>query len=373
MIPRLYPADETAFTTLGIGALADAESCIVSETLNGDEYYLDLVYPANGTHADDLTTGRIIRAIAHEGDQNPQPFDIVSVIRTMDGRVAVHAEHVTRRMAFMVCYGDTEVVNNSPQAAINRIKEMTIGFLPDSYPFDINANFVVSGSRVFRIENTTNVWERLMGADESVLFLFGGEWIFDQFTATLVQSRGADRGVRISYGKNLTDITQEQNLLNTYTSVVPTCSTSNGLVISSTEYIDGPFASEYPFRRFLAVDLADIIKPEPGTTPTDSQLDYAAELYIRANLISVPKVAIDVSFAPLWQMSGYEFLRDLEHVELGDTVTVQFPALGVDTKAKVTRTVYDVLRDRYDQISVGEGRQTLAETLYEVARGRIVV
>lgn len=212
-----------------------------------------------------------------------------------------------------------------------------------------------------------------MGDDESVLFLFGGEWVFDQYTAKLVESRGEDHGVRISYGKNLTDISQEQNILNTYTSIVPTCMTSNGLVISSSEYIDGPFASEYPFRRFLAVDFADVIKPETGTIPTDAQMDHAARMYITANLISVPKVSIDVSFAPLWQMSGYEHLRELEHVALGDTVTVQFPALNVDTKAKVTRTVYDVLRDRYDQISVGEGRQTLAETLYEVAKGRIVV
>lgn len=44
MIPILYNANETAFTSLGIGALADATSCVIEEELNGS-YEMSLTYP----------------------------------------------------------------------------------------------------------------------------------------------------------------------------------------------------------------------------------------------------------------------------------------------------------------------------------------
>lgn len=70
----------------------------------------------------------------------------------------------------------------------------------------------------------------------------------------------------------------------------------------------------------------------------------------------------------------------IDHINLCDTVTVVFPELGVSTKAKVIKTVYDVLMDRYVSIDIGEavsnlsGSMTAAaedvtQTAMQVARG----
>ena len=48
MIPILFRADATDFSTYGIGALADTISCSVSEERNG-AYELELTYPITGS------------------------------------------------------------------------------------------------------------------------------------------------------------------------------------------------------------------------------------------------------------------------------------------------------------------------------------
>ena len=45
--PRLFPAEATAFTTEGLGALTDAISCTVTEERNG-AFELSMVYPLTG-------------------------------------------------------------------------------------------------------------------------------------------------------------------------------------------------------------------------------------------------------------------------------------------------------------------------------------
>ena len=53
MIPCLYASTETKFDHNGIGKLADAQSCTVTEKRNGS-YELKLVCPADGIHAEML-------------------------------------------------------------------------------------------------------------------------------------------------------------------------------------------------------------------------------------------------------------------------------------------------------------------------------
>ena len=53
MIPCLYASTEMKFNHNGIGKLADAQSCTVTEKRNGS-YELKLVCPADGIHAEML-------------------------------------------------------------------------------------------------------------------------------------------------------------------------------------------------------------------------------------------------------------------------------------------------------------------------------
>ena len=50
-------------------------------------------------------------------------------------------------------------------------------------------------------------------------------------------------------------------------------------------------------------------------------------------------------------------------MNLCDTVTVEYPELGVSAKAKCIRTVYDVLKGRYARIELGDARANIADTI----------
>lgn len=74
MIPCLYASTEAKFDHNGIGKLADAQSCIVTEKRNGS-FELEMVYPADGIHAEQLEEGNIILAKPSDTGR-PQPFRI---------------------------------------------------------------------------------------------------------------------------------------------------------------------------------------------------------------------------------------------------------------------------------------------------------
>ena len=61
MIPVLYPANATDFTTFGIGTLTDTLTCEVSEERNGLFECL-LKYPVSGQHYDKIAKECIIKA-----------------------------------------------------------------------------------------------------------------------------------------------------------------------------------------------------------------------------------------------------------------------------------------------------------------------
>ena len=83
MIPILYNGTETAFTSNGLGRLADAISCKVVEERNAT-YELELTYPVTGIHFSDLEEGKIILAQPHDGGLT-EPFEIYRIEKPLNG------------------------------------------------------------------------------------------------------------------------------------------------------------------------------------------------------------------------------------------------------------------------------------------------
>jgi phage-related protein len=96
---------------------------------------------------------------------------------------------------------------------------------------------------------------------------------------------------------------------------------------------------------------------------TETALRQKATAYANSATLGVPKVSITVSFVQLWQTEEYKNIAPLERVKLCDTVTVRFPSLGVKASAKVIKTVYNVLEEKYESIELGDAKSSLADTL----------
>lgn len=194
-------------------------------------------------------------------------------------------------------------------------------------------------------------------------------WAFDVGThyptVKLHSQRGTDRGVTIRYGKNLTDLTQEESCAEVYTGVYPYWVDSDGNVtqITGNPVVNVP-DGQYNFVRVLTLDVSQDIKEQP----TAAQLRQAALDYIAANKVGVPKVSLTLSFAQLEQTAEYADKALLERVCLCDTVHVQFAKLGVSADASCIKTVYDVLLERYDSVELGDVRSSLANTVADMGK-----
>ncbi len=347
MKPVLYPSQETAFGSNGLGILTDAASCVVTEERNG-AFELEMTYPVSGIHYKEIAPRCIILAKPNPVD-DPQPFRVYRITKPMGGLVTVYGEHISYDLAGVPA---SPFAAESAPDAMEKLKSSSAIPTPFSFWTDKDT------AGTMGITAPVALRSLLGGREGSVLDIYGGEYKFDRYTVRLYNQRGQSRGASIRYGKNLTDLTQDENIAGVYTGVYPYWSSMEGALVQLPEKILlAP--GNYDFTRIMTLDLSSEFQ-EP---PTEDQLRVRAEAYMKANHIGVPKVSLTVSFVPLEQTEEYKDIGLLERVELCDTVNVEFPSLGVSATAKCVRTVYDALLDRYKSVELGDARTNIADTI----------
>ena len=131
------------------------------------------------------------------------------------------------------------------------------------------------------------------------------------------------------------------------------------IVTLPEKVVESQYADNYPFKRTVTLDMSQDFESKP----TELQLRTAATAYLGKEGIGIPTVSVKVSFIDLASTEEYKDILSLQSVSLCDIIGVQFEKLGISTTAKVVKTVYDVLAERYDSIEVGSIRTSLASTI----------
>lgn len=350
MIPILYEGNETQFTTNGIGRLSDAISCIVTEKRNG-AYELEMEYPVDGVHYEDIQMGRYIFAKPAKYS-NKQAFEIYQIGKAINGICTICAYHISYRLSMIPVMPFS---TNSITAALNGLKTNAA----EQNPFNFSTTKTTVAN--YNQAEPRDARSCLGGVQGSILDVFGGgEYEFDMFDVKLWQNRGQNRGFEIRYGKNLIDLKQETNIENTITGIVPYYKNESATVTLPEKVIETESAANFPYPRSVPVDLSSEFQE---TVPTVAQLRAAGNAYIASHEIGVPKVSLTVSFVNLAEVKGYEDIAVLEDVRLCDTVRVVFEKLGVDALAKVISTEYDTLKEKFTKIELGSSSTTLANRI----------
>ena len=347
MIPILFEKTATSFTGNGLGRIEPLE-CVVTEERNG-QYELVCVVTVDSLHYADIQLNRIIGVIPG-GGINIQGFRIYKIEEPLDGRVSVYARHVSYDLSYNTVMPFTAA---SVTAALTGLKANAV----ETCPFDFWTDKTTIAR--FNVSVPCSIRSRLGGVQGSILDVYGGEYEWDNWTVKLNNNRGTDRGVTLRYGKNITDLKQEQNIENVITGIVPYWASEDQTVTLPEKAIESQYADVYPFRRTIPIDFSSSFEE----APSESQLRAKGNSYIANNNVGIPKVSIDVSFLPLWQSEEYKDVAPLERVFLCDTVGVYFERYGINARAKVVKTEWDVLKERYIKIELGEARSTLAQRM----------
>ena len=353
MNPILYRATEKTFKTQGLGALSEAISCKVTEERNGS-YELKMVYPQSGKRFKELLLNRIIKAVpAYRKD--PEPFRIYYISKPFNGKVTVKAEHISYQLSYIPVKPFTA---SNVVEAMEKLKNNSA----EDNPFAFWTSKETKAKMSFDVP--TSCRALLGGTSGSILDTYLGEYEFNGYTVKLHDHRGVDKGVTIRYGKNLTDIKQEESIASTITGICPYWkSEETGEVVTLPETtISSDKANNFPYKRTVPHDFTASFEEKP----TEAQLREKAQAYVQQTGFGVPDVSIDVSFVMLSQFEGYKDIALLEAVNLCDTVSVYFEPLEISAKAKVVKTVYNVLNDTYDSITLGNAKASLTKVIEDI-------
>ena len=352
MKPILFEYDEEDFTSNGIGRLSPTR-CIVTEERNG-QFELEMDISIEDKHYADIQEGRILYA-PHDETKTRQPFEIYMISRPMGGVVTVNAHHISYRTAKITVMPCTA---GSAAAALQALKTNSV----TEHPFVFNTDLVAEAS--FHVDKPETMRSRFAGVEGSILGVYGGEYEWDKFTIYLRSSRGTDTDVILRYGKNITSLKKTTDASDAWTGIVPYWygTNSEGGAEDLVTLPEKAVLVDDDDSMLIPLDMSSYFNQKP----TVAELRQKATKYVQDNAPDAIPVSIDVSFIQLWQTQEYADVAPMERLRLCDTLTIKHDKLGVSNRAKVVKTVYDVLLERYESMTVGSVRPSMGDAIQAV-------
>lgn len=350
MIPILYEASESSFTSNGVARLAEATECTVTEERNG-EYELTLTYPVTGKHFELIQEGMYIAA-THDDKGDRQAFRIYRRSAPLNGLVQFYAHHISYLLRNIIL---NPITATSAADAFDQMEQDTV----TANPFTMWTDVTTSGT--FKTDTPVSIRSVLGGSRGSILDVYGGEYEFSMYTVKLHARRGIDSGATIRYGKNMTDLSQVVDAGSIYNAIVPfwlgTVNDVEVLVTLPEHYVIATGATN-PI--MTVMDFSNEFREKP----TVAQLRAKASAYLSSNRPWIPTESIKISFVQLWQTEEYKNVAALQRLSLCDSVSVYYPEMGITAEGvKIIKAVYNVLLDRYDSMELGDARSSFAETI----------
>ena len=290
-----------------------------------------------------------------------QKFRIYMTRKLMNNRVEVFARHIS--FDLMYDYIDNiSFENQSCEYGLNQLfRNSQFSSHYKGYSNIINAqNYSMS---------MANILEAIGGKEGSLLDTFGtgAELLRDNENIHILNKRGHDNSVSIEYKKNLTGFELEEDTTELITRILPYAKyTPNDEEGNSQEeitvkgvFVDSPLIANYAHPFIRAIDYTD--KFEEGEEVTTSKLTSLAMVEYEINNIDKPKQNFKIEFIPLSKCVGYEGLED--NISLCDTVTIKDTRYNINTQAKVIKTTFNVLKNRYESMELGEPKTSLGDII----------
>lgn len=368
-IISVYDSNETVFTSNGIIILNECINCNITEELNG-QYELSLEYPLLdsverfGTITPIQTVGT--KLVGEQGISqmpykwiyllegnilkiNNQLFRIYHKSKTPNS-IKINARHIFYDLADNFLE-DVRPTNKTGLASLQYILANT------QYPHTFVATGDVAGLNT-KYFVRTNLLDAIMGTD-SILSMYGGELVRDNFSIGYWQNRGNDNGYLIMGGKNIIGIEETLEMDSVTTRIMPIG--KDGLLLPE-KYIDSQYLYNYPHPKVKVVEFNDIT--------TIENLRTTANKYILDSKCDLPLVNFNIDFIELSKTEEYKNYNIIQSVAVGDIVTIRYNKINIDIKAKVIKVATRINSDgtkRIDKVELGNFKGNIATALNNIA------
>ena len=349
MNPKLFKAESTEFDGEGYGSFTRCVKCHVNQELGSTGVYdLEMTILADDPLLSILQVGSIIAVNPNMTDPI-QAFVVEEISKKIDAEVDIYATHIAQHRAKLIPVAP--VTANNLTDAITDIMNNSL----ETNPFSLETKR--TSLLGFNTIRPMSFREILGGTEGSLLDVYSGEYIFDNYTITFVTKRGRDDGVVIAAGQNMTgfELIEEFAWNDSATGVLGYYYTDeDGLVSGTVQYCDDH--GIYPYEKTVTVDFTDVFE----SVPTANQVDVIAKGYISTK--GYPQVNLDVAF------DHYDpsLRQKIRTMQLGDTVHISNPTYNTITTSRIVAMDYDVLAEQYNSITIGTLKANINKVISEV-------
>lgn len=211
-----------------------------------------------------------------------------------------------------------------------------------------------------------NIVAAIAGDDEnSFLNRWGGEILYDNYNVYIMRQLGEDRGVRAEFGHNLKGIEENISTEKVITRIIPVA--YNGYTLGGyAPWVDSPRLQDYGEIREGVIEFPEI-KLQADCSQEEEGFENLTELRKAlvkacndefAKGIDAPTVNYTVNMVELAGTKEYRDYKQLENVQIGDTITCRHKKIGIEAKARCIRIVWNCLTKENEEVELGNFLQT---------------
>lgn len=331
----------------GIGTLSDVESCIVTMATDGT-FELDTVYPASGKYVKQFGTESLIRVnldrLSHAGKYR-QFFRVTEKESAMNSRgesITVHAEHLSYDLKWLWCK-PVQLQTKNIAACIEHIRTGGLGVI-DPFVYLLKDNFPTpDGYKEFWHDDLFTKREGILEIAE----LFGVCLLPDNLEIN-IKSAGVETGIVLGKGKNLSELSVLKDLVQGINGVYVYYQDND--TPCTPPFLVAPFTGEDGVPHYTSFNYAGKHPEGEFDSPADTNIEQLiGEAYLRNNTRADPFVSCSAKIADTGQ-----------NLSLYDIVTVIHPGFEINEKMIVQKIKFDVLRNRFLEIEVGNFEKSLS-------------
>ncbi len=369
MQPILYKSDtvKTDFNdNNGLGFFNHCIACTVTEERNG-LYELSMTILPTDRLSKSVAVGMFVKTMANPHDE-PQLFEIYQM-SVNDKAIEIKGQHVK-----YIANGNVISEAYTPTGTPLEVWEDIADLLSFDNLFEFYSDIKTSATVTTGKDRPVRLGDMLGGVEGSFLDSYGGEYHYDNFKIELLSARGTDSGICLRYGSNISTYRQDSDINTVYTHFLPyaylSVEDSDGnardyQMAVNTNLIDLE-NDRLSYQRALAYDFSEkfsedkIITPTNGGAPLNwseltAKLKTLAESYVDTNRTALTEISSNIT------VDVADTLRNLGTCRLCDTVQIYYEPLDVTAKAKIVKTEYDSLNERYKKIELGTIKKTIAD------------
>jgi len=336
----VYSSTEKLFSNNGIKILHPLKATVYKAD-NGD-YYIELKDTIENLKY--YQEGMIIRTDTPWGKQgfrltNPE-IDKNKIISKGN-----HLYFDTKRYVIV----DSYVVDKNCNDALDHLNNGCDTTTPFNFVSDITT-----------INSYRCVRKTLEAAIATVIDRWGGHLIRDNWNIEIRGSIGQDRGVVLSYAKNITQIKSTEDWDNVVTKLLPVG--KDGLLLPEL-WLEETGLYDIPYTKVIDFSQNEIVEDD---YKVDGVLDEDA--YKTALINDLRSQATEYLNTYKLPQVNYTLGASIQNVsDIGDTIHVKHPKCNIDLTTNVIAIEYDCIAKEYTKIEFGNFKSKLNDLISNVS------